>query len=116
VLPRADKLTNPENNNDNSSSDETSDDILTQILTLLPALTANGQSTVKHIADLRLHPGNQRVGVILQQQCVGADGRVGNAGLGEWVEGLVWSRCELRGMEFEDEFCAKCDEDGWSYV
>ncbi|KAI9872482.1 MAG: hypothetical protein M1830_001569 [Pleopsidium flavum] len=120
VLTRPHKF-NDHNNNSNKNNnkyggDENPTTSLTQILTLLLLLHANGHAKMKHIADLRLESGNQRVGIVLQQQqCAGAEGFASGVELGELVERMMMrSQTEMTG--FEDEFCEKCDEDGWSYI
>ncbi len=82
---------------------------LARILNVLSTLRAKGLASVKHVADLRSEDGDQRLGIVLQQELT-IDGAGG--GVEELVRGLaVTSEDGGEGSE-----CCNMDDEGWSYV
>lgn len=82
---------------------------LARILDVLSTLRAKGLASVKHVADLRCDGGDQRLGIVLQQELT-IDGAGG--GVEELVRGLaVTSEDGGEGSE-----CCDMEDEGWSYV
>lgn len=69
--------------------------------------------SVKHIADLRTEDGNQRLGVVLQEQEV-VEGSAG--GVCGRMEELVRSVAFMEDVGDEGSECCDLDEEGWSYI